>query len=44
MLSEFLKEKIFYKMDKDDNIIVEIDGKFKATYVTTEAVVYPASP
>ena len=43
-LSGILKEKILCKKDKDDNTVVELDGKFKAMHITTEVKVYPVSP
>ena len=44
LLSEILEEKILYKKDKDDNTIVELDGKFKAMHTSTKVAVYPVSP
>ena len=37
-LAKVLQEKVLYKKDKDDNTIVEIDGKFKAMDIMTELV------
>ena len=41
MLAEILQEKVLYKKDKDNNTIVEIDGKCKAIDVVTKVMVFP---
>ena len=40
-LAGILQEKILFKKDKDNNTIVEIDGKFKAIDIVTKVKVNP---